>query len=729
MTLYNADGQRQITIVSGSSYTGLYAVDGSWNGVLDTTPAVLKGAQHPCGALNVQVTTDPGSVTYAPNGSRFVIASSNGYALVGGGSSTITLGVLAANRTITPGSISGVITPPFTYYTQHSSSPEGSISALQFIDLGWYWFDNATTIVPTNIGGTYTFDRYIEYPINSGVFTQVQAGAVVTDGGQTLSTASTGLTIPKNVPFGVRTVITAVTGAGVVPLHTIPAAPTTLGLFEGTQAGSFGNSGTVPVSASTADMFGPAAILGSVSKAGARSHVIVGDSITTVGQGDTLSVGPNGGNGWMARALDPVCAYTRIGRQSISAMDIALGGSKLTTLINALKYTHVGVFLGTNDFNARYNRTAAQCITDCGTIMGMFSNTGVAKYQGTVGGNSTSTDGFKTAGNQTANATQLAQVPTFNPLVRAIPGYLNGGFVVDYGNYTVPVTDNCKWRTPYVLTADGTHPTTYAHNWLANQARPTFGGTYLAEAETTAFFNAATAAGNPAPISTWLDNYNSLVFMAKQNGWWNQASKIHLYNGYDRGVAKRNIKRNGDHQTESGTVGWVTKTGFSTLGTGKLISTYNPTTAPDGILTQNSLHIGLGIATNEGVSNGATDYAIWNAAGTFFTSRNNLNVSQGRANCAANQASAATVTDSTGDWVFTRTGATTTDIYKNAASIFTSAAASIAVVSATEELGGLGATFTNKTFQYMTVGSGMSLVQIGNLKYDMNCFNNVAQGL
>jgi lysophospholipase L1-like esterase len=652
-----------------------------------------------------------------------------GASLGGASGPKITNNIVAANRTVTPGSVSAAITVPFTYYSQHCASPEGDISSLQFIDLGWYWFDNGTIIVPTNIGGTYTFDRFVEYPINSGVFTQVQSGAVVADGGQLKSTASIGPTILKGAAFGVRTVITAVTGAGVVPLHAIPAAPSVLGLFEGSQAGSFGNSGTVPVSASGADRFGPAAIMGTVAKAGARAHAIVGDSITAIGQGDTLSTGPNGGNGWMARALDPVCAYTRIGRQSISAKDIAAGGSKLTTLIGALGYSHVGAFLGTNDFNARYNRTAAQCSTDCGTIMGMFSNTGVTKYQGTVGGNSTSSDGFKTAGNQTANATQLAQVPTFNPAVRAIPAYLNGGFVVDYGAFAVPVIDNCKWRAPYVMTADGTHPNSYAHNWIANQARPALGGVYLAEAETTAFFSASTAAGNPAPIATWLDDYNSLIFMAKQNGWWSQASKIHLYNGYDRGVARRNIKRDGDHQSESGTVGWAAKTGFSTLGTGKLTSTYNPTTAADGLLTQNSLHAALGIATNEAISNGAADYALWSAAGTFFTSRNNANVAQGRANCAGNQATAATVTDSTGDWAFTRTAATTTNIYRNGTSLVTSASASIAVVSATEELGGLGAAFTNKTFSYMTVGAGLSAGQIGNLKYDMNCFNSVAQGL
>jgi hypothetical protein len=362
--------------------------------------------------------------------------------------------------------------------------------------------------------------------------------------------------------------------------------------------------------------------------------------------------------------------------------------------------------------------------------MNLFPNTGVTKYQSTLGGSSTSTDGFQTAGNQTANATQLAQIPTFNPSIRAIPAYLNGGFVVEWGNTVVPTTDNCKWRTPYVMTADGTHPTSYGHKWGANQLCTVLGGTYLAEAETTAFFNASLANGNPNPIATWRDNYNSLVFMAKQNGWWNQQSCIYNLNSYDRGVSKQNLKRNGDHLVESGTVAWVTKSGFNSSGTGKLTSTYNPTTAPDGLWTQNSATFKLGITNNTTTTNGATDIALWTgAAGSFFTARNGSNVAQGRVNTSANQATAATVTDGSGDWAFTRVGATSTNIDRNAVNIVNNVNASIVVPSATLELGGLGALFTSNNYRYATVGGGMSIAQIGVMEYDLNCFNNVAQGL
>lgn len=83
MTIYNADGQRQVTIVSGASYTGVYATDGTFNGVLNDGVTTYKGVYHPCGAYNVCKVTDPSVGVYAPNGSFNVIVSSNGYALLG----------------------------------------------------------------------------------------------------------------------------------------------------------------------------------------------------------------------------------------------------------------------------------------------------------------------------------------------------------------------------------------------------------------------------------------------------------------------------------------------------------------------------------------------------------------------------------------------------------------------------------------------------------------------
>ena len=53
MALYAVDGSIHVTVVDGTTITGLYAADGSWNVVQDDA----SGAMHPCGALNVTVAT------------------------------------------------------------------------------------------------------------------------------------------------------------------------------------------------------------------------------------------------------------------------------------------------------------------------------------------------------------------------------------------------------------------------------------------------------------------------------------------------------------------------------------------------------------------------------------------------------------------------------------------------------------------------------------------------
>lgn len=51
MSLYNADGKVNVTQVNGSTWTGLYASDGSINVVVDD--AAHYGVFHPCGAYRL----------------------------------------------------------------------------------------------------------------------------------------------------------------------------------------------------------------------------------------------------------------------------------------------------------------------------------------------------------------------------------------------------------------------------------------------------------------------------------------------------------------------------------------------------------------------------------------------------------------------------------------------------------------------------------------------------
>lgn len=74
MTFYAANGSMNVTVVDGTSYTGLYAADGSIN-VVVSPGGTYVGKYHPCGAWYVTVATSPsvGALpVQAPDGSLFV---------------------------------------------------------------------------------------------------------------------------------------------------------------------------------------------------------------------------------------------------------------------------------------------------------------------------------------------------------------------------------------------------------------------------------------------------------------------------------------------------------------------------------------------------------------------------------------------------------------------------------------------------------------------------------
>ena len=72
MTYYAIDGSMNVTVVSGTSYTGLQAADGSINVIVSPGNSYV-GLYHPCGAYYVTPVTDTSFRTlYAPDGSLYV---------------------------------------------------------------------------------------------------------------------------------------------------------------------------------------------------------------------------------------------------------------------------------------------------------------------------------------------------------------------------------------------------------------------------------------------------------------------------------------------------------------------------------------------------------------------------------------------------------------------------------------------------------------------------------
>jgi hypothetical protein len=74
--LFNAAGKLRFTFVTGSTFTGLYAADGSLNAVETTEDDTTKGLYHPCGAIRT-VYASSSKGTYAKNGALLISTDYN----------------------------------------------------------------------------------------------------------------------------------------------------------------------------------------------------------------------------------------------------------------------------------------------------------------------------------------------------------------------------------------------------------------------------------------------------------------------------------------------------------------------------------------------------------------------------------------------------------------------------------------------------------------------------
>lgn len=73
MSYYAADGSMNLTVVDGTTYTGVTASDGSTNVIKSDGFSTYVGAHHPCGALWVSLYPGSGiSPARAPDGSLVV---------------------------------------------------------------------------------------------------------------------------------------------------------------------------------------------------------------------------------------------------------------------------------------------------------------------------------------------------------------------------------------------------------------------------------------------------------------------------------------------------------------------------------------------------------------------------------------------------------------------------------------------------------------------------------
>jgi hypothetical protein len=131
MSWYAADGTTNVTVVTGSTFTGAQAADGSLN-VIAAPGGVFVGRTHPCGARYVTVAPAGSFVgRIAPDGSTYIntTPAANGALNVTGYLPPVTLNALTLSPlSATAGSgYSGTITGKTTGSTITATSSDGTV--------------------------------------------------------------------------------------------------------------------------------------------------------------------------------------------------------------------------------------------------------------------------------------------------------------------------------------------------------------------------------------------------------------------------------------------------------------------------------------------------------------------------------------------------------------------------------------------------------------------------
>ena len=376
-----------------------------------------------------------------------------------GGSGLASVLGIVANRLQIPTNVAN-ITPNYTSRRSHYASSDGDITAIQCLDVGWFFSTSTYKPVATS---TRTFKRFIEYPENT--FHQVTwGGATVrtingSGGDGTIksdivlsSVTGKPLVINKGEQFFERTVNLNAT-VGDFPVIELPAGSATLGLPDGNVAGSdLGNSGTIATSASIASI-GAACLIGSI-KANARSFVLFGDSIT-FGQGDITGTGTKGASGYVARILDKSgYPYVKICQKGQSASDVASGNTSIVNFLAQIPFTDAIYEHGVNDL--RLGRTKAQIEADYQTLYALSAGRRIV--QSTITPRSTSTNSWADVEGQTAATDgNMASLNALNADIRE--GLANVSAVIDAADVAMSARDSDVFGGPFPPTIDGTHMT------------------------------------------------------------------------------------------------------------------------------------------------------------------------------------------------------------------------------------------------------------------------------
>lgn len=378
--------------------------------------------------------------------------------------------IVTATGQMPNGSVNNM-TNGFTSRRTDFASPEGDITDLRTVDTSFYIA--ASGFVTTQ---AYGIKRYLEYP--AGVFHQVRwnggatsralgsgaPNAVMSD---VILSSVTGnpIVIPAGAKFWWRTVKVSGTASGTnyVPVVVRPASSQALGIDDGNATTDLGNSGTINPT-SGANTFGPAAVVGTVMAGAARAFFLFGDSLVD-GFGDVGGVGSHNASGWMARGLGGVWPMVKAGlggalAQTFGVALSATHQTRLNDFLALIGYTDAIAAFGINDLS-QASRLPADVLADQLAIHNRFAGRNLRGidarlWQTTMTARTTSTDGWASAGGQTAKVDgTYGQVNTLNAGIRTVPAPLFG--IIDAADFDMTARDSVIHAGPYPCSTDGTH--------------------------------------------------------------------------------------------------------------------------------------------------------------------------------------------------------------------------------------------------------------------------------
>ncbi len=365
--------------------------------------------------------------------------------VAGSGLHGATLGTLAANRCGVPSS-SIAVAAGHTSRRVHWAHPDGDVSGLQTVDVGYYMGNTVT------LSSVYQIKRFIEYPV--GQFHQVtwngETSVEIVPGKSVKSDPVDGLVIPAGSQFWVRTV--NLQAASVLPVYTLPAPSDAIGAGDGIAATDLGNTGVVSPT-SGVHTFGPTAIIGSVHTPIARAFALLGDHVMG-GDGDTSTVGTKGGSGWAARMLDlHGYPYIKVTTGQQSAAGFVDTAAALNELLGEFNWTDLISAYGLYDLKSGFSED--QVLRFHQQIYDLSNMEGKLIWQTTITPITTSTDGWETVEGQTPSMEgSMAELTDLNTYLRETPGRVYA--ILDVADAAMSERDSNVHSAPPTGTPDGT---------------------------------------------------------------------------------------------------------------------------------------------------------------------------------------------------------------------------------------------------------------------------------